>query len=115
MREETQELVNKFQQEHEVYLDFKDLETYWVITARVPKKAETLHHVHRARKYITTRNEGGSVLIIPHPEVSDSYFVESWGAMDSFEDFVEKTLDRIRADMNAIDNEEAERCGTRCS
>jgi len=115
MREETQNLVNKFQQEHEVYLDTQNLETYWVITARVPKKEGTLHHVHRARKYITARNEGGSVLIIPHPEVSDAYFVESWGAMDSFDDFVEKTLDRILADMNAIENEGAEGCGTNCS
>jgi hypothetical protein len=115
MQEATREILKKFEQDHEVYVDAQNLETYWVINARIPKRTETLHHVHRGRRYITTRNQGGSVLIVPHPEVSDAYFVESWGEMDTFEEFVDRTLVHILEDMNAAEQGEAEGCGTGCA
>lgn len=115
MREETQELVKKFEQDYEIPVDAQNLETYWAITARIPKKEETLHNVHRARKYITTRNEKGSVLVVINPEKSDEYVVENWGEMETFEDFVKKALARILEDKNAADEGEAEDCGTSCA
>jgi hypothetical protein len=115
MREEIQELVKKFEQDYEIPVDAQNLETYWVVTARIPKKEETLHHVHRAGKYITTRNERGSVLIVLNPQISDDYVVENWGEMDTFEDFVKKALTRILEDKNAADEGQAEGCGTSCA
>ncbi|MDD1694573.1 MAG: hypothetical protein LUQ71_07595 [Methanoregula sp.] len=115
MREAISELLKKFEQEHEIYVDAQDLESYWVINARVPKRTETLHNAHRGRKYITTRNEGGSVLIVPNPQVSDAYFVENWGVMDTFEDFVDTALARILDSLNAAEQGEAEGCSTGCT
>jgi len=115
MHTTTQELVNGFQREHEVYLDTQDLKTYWVITARIPKKQQTLHHLHYARKFITTPHEKGSVLIVVNPDVSDAYTVENWGEMDTFEDFVKKALIRIQESQTTTDEREGGDCGTSCS
>jgi hypothetical protein len=108
MREEIQELVKKFEQDYEIPVDAQNLEMYWVVTARIPKKEETLHHVHRAGKYI-------SVLIVLNPQISDDYVVENWGEMDTFEDFVKKALTRILEDKNAANEGQAEGCGTSCA
>lgn len=115
MQEQTREILKKFEQDHEVYIDAQNLESYWVINARIPKKTESMHHTHQGRKYVTTRNEGGSVLILPNPEISNAYFVENWGEMDTFEEFVDKTLARILEEMNAAEQGEAEGCGTGCA
>jgi pyruvate dehydrogenase complex dehydrogenase (E1) component len=114
MLQTTQKDLNKFRQEHEIYVDVQDLETYWVVTARIPKKEETLHRVHRVRKYITSRNDEGNVLILPNPEISENYLVENWGEMDSFDDFVEKALARILIDKEEADQGTGEGCGTSC-
>jgi hypothetical protein len=115
MLKATQELVNKFQQEHEVYIDAQDLESYWVITARIPKKQQTLHHVHYAQKFVTSRSEKGSVLIVVNPDASDAYIVENWGEMDMFDDFVKKALVRIRENRDAAGEGVTGDCGTSCS
>ena len=106
--------MDEFQKEHEVYLDAQDLVTYWAVTARMPKKQETLHRTHRARKYITSRSEGGSVLILPNPHLADRYLVENWGPMDTFDEFVEKALVRILENKEENDLETEEGCGTSC-
>jgi hypothetical protein len=86
-----------------------------MVTARIPKKQETLHHVHYARKYITSRNEEGNILIIPQPERSDVYLVENWGKMETFDDFLEKALARILEDKKESDTGNEEGCGKGCS
>ena len=115
MREETQVLIKKFEQDYGITVDARNRETYWVVTARIPKNRGTLLRVYQARKYIATRNDRGSVLIVPNYQVSERYFVETWGEMDTFEGFVKKALARILADRNTADNEETEGCGISCA
>ena len=90
MREEIQELIKKCEHDYGITVDARDQETYWVITARIPKNQETLFRGDHVRKYIATRNDRGSVLIVPDPQVSDRYFVETWGEMETFGGFCEK-------------------------
>jgi hypothetical protein len=115
MREETQGLIKKFEQDYGITVDARNREIYWVITARIPNNQETLLRVNYARKYIATRNDRGSVLIVPDYQVSDGYFVETWGEMNTFGDFVKKALARILADRNTADNRETEGCGISCA
>lgn len=115
MREEIQELVKKFEQDYEIPVDAQNPETNWVVTARIPKKEETLHPAHRVRKYITTRNLKGHVLLVLNQQISDDYVVENWGEMDTFEEFVKKALARILEDKNAADEGEADVCGAVCA
>jgi len=66
-----------------------------VITVQIPKKQQTLHQTHYARKFITSRNEGGSVphnCVVQPGCISNVHSVENQGEIDTFEDFVEKTL-----------------------
>ena len=59
---------------------------------------EGLHHLHQGKKYVSGPNQDGSVLILPDPSISDAYLVESWGTMETFDDFVKKALASILAD-----------------
>jgi hypothetical protein len=115
MWEKTQQLVKKFEQDYEVYIDATDALTYWIIHARIPKSQEEgLHHLHLGKKYISGPNQDGNVLILPDPRISDAYQVESWGKMESFDDFVKKALASILADRNAADKGQEKGCGTSC-
>jgi hypothetical protein len=115
MRETTQELLKKFERDYEVYVDATDALTYWIIHARIPRgKPEELHHLHQGKKYISGPNQDGNVLIIPDPRISDAFLVESWGQMDTFDDFVKKALASILADRNAAGKGEVAGCGTSC-
>ena len=115
MREETQGLIKKFEQDYGITVDARNHKTYWVITARIPKSRGTLLRVYHARKFIATLNDRGSVLIIPDYQVSERYFVETWGELDTFEGFIKKALARILEDRNTADNGETEGCGTICA
>ncbi len=112
MREDMQELIKKCEQDYGITVDARDMETYWVITARIPKNQEARVQVDHVRKYIATRNDRGSVLIVPNAQVSDRYFVETWGEMETLENFVKMALARIPADGNSAPTGEAEGCGT---
>jgi|WetSurMetagenome_2_1015567.scaffolds.fasta_scaffold250828_3 hypothetical protein len=91
MGEKTQQLVKKFEQDYEVYVEAIDALTYGIIHARIPKSQEEgLHHLHLGKKYISGPNQDGNVLILPDPRISDAYQVESWGKMESFDDFIKK-------------------------
>lgn len=115
MREEILRLIKKFERDYEITVDAQDRETHWVINARIPKNQESLHHLHRERKYITTRNLEGRVLLVLNPLISDDYVVETWGEMNTFEKFVKKALVQILADNITADNGETEGCGTSCA
>ncbi|MFA4850242.1 MAG: hypothetical protein WC626_11005 [Methanoregula sp.] len=113
MREQTQELVKKFEQDYEIYLDVTDALTYWIIHARIPKlRVEGFHHLHIGKKYVSGPNQEGIVLIIPDADRFDDYLVESWGKMESVDDFVKKALSRILPEKDAIDPEPEGCCGT---
>jgi hypothetical protein len=115
MLKKTQELIKKFEQDHEVYLDAHDEKSYWVITARIPKKTEDVHHTHRMQQYVSARQEKGMVLIMPDPESSRRFTVENWGAMDTIDEFVERSFGRILDDKEEYDKGLQESCETSCS
>jgi hypothetical protein len=115
MQEETTELIKKFVQDYEIYIDASDALTYWIIHARIPSNpAEGVHHLHHGKKFISGPNEDGNVLILSNPESSDAYSAESWGKMETIDDFVKKALVRILEDKDAADKGQEEGCGTSC-
>ena len=65
-------------------------------------------------KSVTGPNEDGNVLVLRDPFISDAYSVESWGPMETIDDFVKKALARIPVDRNAADKGQEEGCGTSC-
>jgi hypothetical protein len=115
MEEKTLLLMKKFEQDHEVYVSATDKETYWIIYARIPKGgAQGVHNLHIGRKYVSGPNEEGNVLILPDPDNSENYLAESWGTMETIDDFLKKSLPHILADKEAADREEGT-CGASCS
>ncbi|MEI8331388.1 MAG: hypothetical protein WCF90_07040 [Methanomicrobiales archaeon] len=78
MKEQTQALVKKFEQDYEIYINTTDALTNWIFHARVPKgPEERLHHTHLGKKYVSGPTLEGNVLIISDPDRSDAYTVES--------------------------------------
>jgi len=115
MRETTLELIKKFGKDTEVLISATEALTYWIIYARVPRSpAEGTHHLHHGIKYVTGPNEDGNVLILRDPFISDAYSVESWGPMETIDDFVKKALARIPEDGNEAEKGQEEGCGTSC-
>jgi hypothetical protein len=116
MRETTLDLIKKFEEDYEIYVSATEALTYWVIYARVQRRpAEGSHHLHHGIKYVSGPKEDGNVLVLKDPFVSDTYSVESWGKMETIDDFVKKALAQILADKNAADKGEEEGCGTSCA
>lgn len=115
MLEKTQELLKKFEQDHEIYVGATDALTYWIVDARTPTGKEGFHNLHTGKRYVSGPNEGGNVLILPDPSNSDAYLAESWGEMGTIDDFVKKALDHILADKNAADNGQEGSCGSSCN
>jgi hypothetical protein len=99
MDKKTEDLLKKFEQDNEIYVEARDQKSYWEITAKMPKKIDDLHRLHRTKKYITGREQDGNVLIIQNPEVYETYSVEQWGAMPTFDDFVNKVLKALQQDV----------------
>lgn len=115
MREKTLELIQKFEQDHEIYVSATEALTYWIIYARVTlPRAEGARHFHHGRKYVSGPNEDGNVLVLRDPFVSDTYSVESWGPMATIDDFVKKALAQILVDKDAAEKGQEEGCGTSC-
>jgi hypothetical protein len=116
MQAKTLELIKKFEQDNEIYVSATEALTYWVVYARVTRNQEEgeIHHLHHGRKYVSGPNEDGNVLIMRDPFASDAYSAESWGPMETIDDFVKKALARILEDKNAADRGEEEGCGTGC-
>jgi hypothetical protein len=106
----TEDLLKKFEQEYEVYIDARDQKVYWMITAKMPKKTDDLHNLHREKQYISGRDQGGTVLIIQNPQVYENYTIEQWGPMDTFDDFVSKAISAIKEDIEEWEND----CKTSC-
>lgn len=107
--------LKKFEQDYEIYVDAQDAKSYWFVVARIPNKQESLHHIHRWKRYISGLNEKGNVLVFSDPETTENYSIENWGKMDTFDDFVDKALASVLEDKEAADKELKEGCGTSCS
>ena len=115
MRESTRELVKKFEQDYDISIGATEALTYWVLHSRAPNgDREEIHHMHHGKKYISGPNEDGNVLILPNPAVSDAYLVESWGKMETIDDFVKKGLARILSEKDTGGSGQEEGCGTSC-
>jgi hypothetical protein len=115
MLKKTQELIKKFERDHEVYIDAHDETSYWIITARIPKKTKDVHHTHRMKQYVSARQENGMVLILPDPESSLRFTVEDWGKMETIDELVEKSFGRILEDKEEYDKDMEESCDTSCA
>lgn len=116
MKETTKELLKKFEQENEVYVSATEALTYWIVYARVPRSnAEGTHSLHHGIKFVSGPAQDGNVLVLRDPFISDAYSAETWGIMESIDDFVEKALARIREDRIAEETGVAESCGSGCS
>lgn len=115
MKAEIIGMLKKFEQDHEVYVSADDSKFYWVVTARIPKKDETLHHVHRGKTYVSGLNQEGNVLIFPDPDLPERYTLENWGNLNSFEEFVDRALEDILAEKEEQEKGLTEGCGTSCA
>ena len=105
MFKKTEDMLKKFEQENEIYVEARDQKSYWEVTAKMPRKIDGLHRLHRTKKYVSGREQEGNVLIIQNPEVYESYTVEQWGTIDTFDDFVVKALDALRRDVIDYEND----------
>jgi hypothetical protein len=115
MVEKINEILKKFEQDHEVYVDAQDTKAYWVVTARIPKSGQKgLHNLHQGVRYITASNGDGNVLVMHNPELSGNFFIETWEKSKTFEDFVTRSLKRILEEKNAADPGPVEGCGSGC-
>jgi hypothetical protein len=114
MDEKVKDVLEKFKQDHDVYVDAQDLKSYWLVHARLPKQPGGQHSGHAGKKYVSSRNDEGTVLILTNPEISDSYVLESWGVMETFDDFVNKALTRILEDMDETSRGATGSCETSC-
>jgi len=113
MREKTQDLLKKFEHDYRIYVSATDAQTYWIIHARVPKsELGEFPPLQPRKKYISGPDQNGSVLILSDSRSSDTCMVESWGPMETFDDFVKKALSQIMVDKNVADKGVAEGCGT---
>jgi len=99
MFRKTEDMLKKFEQEHEVYVEARDQKSYWEVTAKMPRKIDSLHRIHRTKQYISGREQEGNVLIIQNPEVFESYTIEQWGGLATFDDFVARTLEALKEDI----------------
>jgi hypothetical protein len=111
MKKETEELLKKFEQEHEIYVSAQDAQTFWVVNARIPKKQGSHHY---SRKFVSGPNEKGNVIIFQNYESSDAYAAENWGTIATFEDFLNRALTRILEQKTKSELGEGEECKT-CS
>jgi len=115
MKEATLELIEKFERDYETYVSATEALTYWIIYARVPRgNTEAIHHLHHGIKYVSGPNEEGNVLVLRDPFVSDTYSAESWGPMETIDDFVKKALAQLLADKVAVEKGTEEGCGSSC-
>jgi hypothetical protein len=115
MQEKTRELINKFEEDYEICVSAIESMTSWIIYARVPRNlAGETYHLDDGKKYVSGPNDEGNVLILPVPRISGTCLVESWGPMETIDDFVKKALVQIVTDKNATDKGQEEGCGTSC-
>jgi len=43
MQKKIQELLKKFEEDHEIYVSAQDAQTFWMVNARIPRKEESHH------------------------------------------------------------------------
>ena len=115
MKDSTRELMKKFEQDYEVYLSATEALTYWIVYARQLRTPEGEgSHPHHGIRFVTGPNEEGNVLLFRNPASSDAYSAESWGPMETIDDFVKKALARILSEKGSGETGAGGECGTSC-
>ncbi len=115
MADPIKDVLKKFEEKHEVYVDAEDTKKYWVVTARIPKpKEKGIHNLHNGIRYVTAMNGDGNVLVMNGPELTGKFFMETWKKPQSFYEFVDMALKRILEEKESGDQGSAEGCGPSC-
>jgi len=106
VKEKTFEMVKQFEKDHSMRIETHESHehpVYWEVTVWMTKKADYEKITGKAdlprvwgRKYLTTPTAGGQVLVIRNPQKNDTFTVETWGDLPSYDSFVEKVLDRVK-------------------
>ena len=106
MKQETIETVKRFEKEHKMRIETHESHehpVYWEVTVWMTKTADYEKLTGKSdlprvwgRKYLTTLTAGGQVLVIRNPQKNNTFTVETWGNILSYDSFVEKVLDRIK-------------------
>jgi len=106
VKQETIETVKRFEKEHKMRIETHESHehpVYWEVTVWMTKTADYEKLTGKSdlprvwgRKYLTTLTAGGQVLVIRNPQKNNTFTVETWGNILSYDSFVEKVLDRIK-------------------
>ena len=106
VKKETIETVKRFEKEHTMRIETHESHehpVYWEVTVWMTKTADYEKLTGKSdlprvwgRKYLTTLTAGGQVLVIRNPQKNNTFTVETWGNIPSYDSFVEKVLDRIK-------------------
>jgi hypothetical protein len=107
MQKKTIDLIKKFENDHDVTIDPHEQVNWWDVTVWMTKVVKSPRIW--GRKFITTPGAMGEVLVIRSPQSNDIYTQESWGKIDSFDEFVEKVLARITS--SPLEEDEECACG----
>jgi hypothetical protein len=112
MADKIVDVLKKFEQDHEVYVEAEDTKAYWVVTARIPKPGEKgIHNLHHGIRYVTAMYGDGNVLVMNDPERTGKFYIETWEKSKTFDDFVALALKRILEEKDSVSDES---CGTGC-
>jgi hypothetical protein len=115
MPEKMNDVLKKFEQDHEIYVDAQDTKAYWVVTARIPKADQSgIHNLHQGIRFITASYGDGNVLVMNDPERAGNFFIETWKKSENFEDFVKTALGRILEEKDGINKGSGGECGSGC-
>ena len=106
MLQETIKIVKEFEKEQNIRVETHESHehpvwwevTVWMTTTADYQKLTKKMDIPRVwgRKYLTTPTAGGQVLVVRNPQKNDTFTLESWGSLASYDDFVEKVLARVK-------------------
>jgi len=116
MFKETQDFVKKFELEQQANVEPVMEPEYWTVTVWMPMEGtptpekSKLRARLRAKRYMTTPESKGWVIVVRNPISENSYNIEHWEEMKVFDDFVKKVLE-----VSLLTKDEApEGCGSSC-
>ncbi len=100
MLRETEEAVKKFELEYGAYVEPQHEPEYWTVTVWMPKpehpnpEQAKLRANLKAKRYITTGESKGWVMVVRNPVSQHTYSIEQWQQnFKSFDEFVKKVLE----------------------
>ncbi len=118
MLRETDEMVKKFELEYGAYVEPHQEPEYWTVTVWMPKpehpnpEQAKLRANLRAKRYITTGESKGWVMVVRNPVSQNTYSIEQWQQnFKSFDEFVRAVLDTsVKSKDEVLDECSVETC-----